>query len=469
MVLLVAHFASAQPKELPEQLRVPSQQPVPAGQATPAPKSEALTSNDRPVLAFDDPRPATASFVAADYLFWWLHRGPSPALLTTAPNNGKVGDRLLGGILGEQGTMPLFTSDNLDYHTTSGMRLAAGLNLDSDRFWSLEGGGFYLPRRSINYRAAGNPDGTPLLTIPFLDAASGLQQALDVSSQDIFGSPFLTGSISIHSDIQIWGYELNILAHSIRTPERSVELFAGFRALGLDENLTIAQNITALQDGAISLQFPSVGQGQPAAGIQGYYSVPTGGVVTVFDSFSARNRFYGGQVGARFLWDLGRFSVDLTAKAALGVTHQEVTISGFSSATVASLRTNAPLTNLTTPGGMFALQNNIGSFNQNQFTVAPEIGLNIGYAVTPWMTFRIGYSALYWSNVARPGAQIDSVLNSKLIPTGGFLPFQTTPTGGLPTTPGAFVPGQEQGRPYFAFHDTAFWAHGVHVGVEFRY
>jgi hypothetical protein len=147
-----------------------------------------------------------------------------------------------------------------------------------------------------------------------------------------------------------------------------------------------------------------------------------------------------------------------------------VNINGLSSASAGILGNNPPIANLVTPGGVFALQNNSGTFLQNQFTIVPEIGLNIGYALTSWLNLRMGYSALYSSSVARPGAQIDPVLNSKLIPTGAFFPFQFTGSGRtVPLAPGAFGPGLEQGRPYFAFHDTAFWAHGLNFGLELRY
>jgi hypothetical protein len=160
---------------------------------------------------------------------------------------------------------------------------------------------------------------------------------------------------------------------------------------------------------------------------------------------------------------LGDLAVDLTAKVAVGVTHQQATIDGVSgAAAVADPNTMAVLTNLATPGGVFAQRNNIGSFSQHPFTVVPEVGLNLKYAVTSWLRVHAGYSALYWSNVARPGGQIDNVLNSKLIPTGALLPTNTIPVG-------AFIPGAEQGRPYFVFRDTAFWAHGLNVGLEFRY
>ena len=181
LVLLLSHFAAAQPEVLPEPKRLPPVQ-------TPAP-STLLGSDDRGIFPADETRRPPELQFGADYLLWWLHRGPTPPLLTTAPNNGLNANGLTGGKLGEPGTTALFTSDNLDYGATSGMRLMAGISLDSDRFWSLEGAVFFLPRRAINYRAAGNADGTPLLTIPFLDASSGQQSSLDIVSQDTFGNP----------------------------------------------------------------------------------------------------------------------------------------------------------------------------------------------------------------------------------------------------------------------------------------
>ena len=275
------------------------------------------------------------------------------------------------------------------------------------------------------------------------------------------GNPYLLGTYVVHADIQVWGYEFNAIAHSIRTADRSIDLFAGFRSLRLEESLNIDQKVTAFNDGDITLQFPTTGQG-----VGSFFNVAGNTPVFISDAFRTRNDFYGGQLGSKFSWDLGPLTADMTAKVALGVTHQQVSINGSSTATVVTdPRTNATAT-LTTPGGAFALLNNSGNFSQNQFTVVPEIGLNLKYALTSWLHLHVGYSAIYWSNVARPGAQIDPVLNSKLIPTGALLNFLPVPPG-IPV--GAFIPGQEQGRPFFVFKDTAFWAHGVNFGMEFRY
>jgi hypothetical protein len=226
----------------------------------------------------------------------------------------------------------------------------------------------------------------------------------------------------------------------------------------MSENLAIDQTIVPATEGNISLQFPTAGNGAAS-----YFNIPAGVPVTIADRFSARNNFYGPQVGGRFSWAFGRFGADLNGKVAVGVTRQRVTIDGVSNAAFGvDPVTLGVVSNLSTPGGVFALQNNIGTFTQNQFTVVPEIGLNLKFAVSDFLTVHVGYSALFWSNVARPGAQIDTTLNSKLVPTGALLPTNTSPTG-------AFIPGAEQGRPYFAFQDRSFWAHGLNFGLEVRY
>ena len=450
IVFALAPIAVGQTPEQPDQIAPPQ---------SPAAKLESPAG--APTLPFEPVRRSSLFYADADYLLWWVNHGPSPTLLNTAPNNGISPNTvtgivgLNGGIAGQIGTQTIFDDHQLGYGTFSGFRGKVGVGLGDDGFWSIELGAFYLPKQSINFVRSGNADGTPLLTIPFIDASTGLPQALDISSQTLNHTPYLTGSIAIHSDVQLWGYELNLVSHSIRTADRSVDMWIGFRSLTMDENLDINQTVTPAQTGNITIQYPSVGLGQ-----NNYFAVAANAPVFIQDHFQTRNEFYGAQVGARFAWDLFGFTADLTMKVAVGATHQEAVINGSTTASMVAANPAMPQIapqSLTTPGGTFALANNIGSYNQNQFTVVPEIGLNIKYAITSQLSVQVGYSGTYWSNVARPGAQIDPVLNSKLIPTGGLI------------APGNFVPGQEHGRPYFVFHDTAFWAQGVNFGLEFRY
>jgi hypothetical protein len=456
IVLLLADCAAGQNPAQPEQLPLPKQPPI----KMPAPASEGTPQMPAEVI-----RQTPTVYADVDYLAWWVHHGPAPVLLTTAPNNGLNPNGLTGGILGQPGTMVVFDGHNLGYGVFSALRMNVGVNVGPDGFWSLDATGFVLPRKSINFTAGGKSDGTPLLTIPFLDAATAMPSSLDINSQDALGNPYLIGNIFIHSDMFVWGVEFNAIAHSIRTAERNVDVLLGFRTLGLTENLSINQTIVPTQDGNVTFQFPTAGQG-----INFYYFGVANQPIFVVDSFSTKNQFYGPQVGGRFHWDWNRFTAELTGKVAVGVTHQEATIVGASAAVAAiNPNTGAVANNLVTPGGMFALVNNIGSYTQNPFTVVPEIGITLKYAPTSWLNLHVGYGALYWSNVARPGALIDTVLNSKLIPTGALLPTNVNPADATGSSIGAFQNGKEQGRPYFTFRDQPFWAQGISVGIEFRY
>jgi hypothetical protein len=62
----------------------------------------------------------------------------------------------------------------------------------------------------------------------------------------------------------------------------------------------------------------------------------------------------------------------------------------------------------------------------------------------------VGYTFLYWSDVARPFDQINFNVNSTRVPTSILMP------SGPPTLP-------------LTIRDTSFWAQGINVGIEFRF
>ena len=136
----------------------------------------------------------------------------------------------------------------------------------------------------------------------------------------------------------------------------------------------------------------------------------------------------------------------MLGKVALGATHQEVRISGttdFTDPGVAPVRQQ---------GGLLALPTNIGSYSRDQFSVVPEIGINVGRQVTDHLRLFAGYTLLYWSGVVRPGDQIDFGVNPTQLPT--------------PTGPGTLV---GEARPAFAFRNTDLWAQGVNLGLELNW
>jgi hypothetical protein len=92
---------------------------------------------------------------------------------------------------------------------------------------------------------------------------------------------------------------------------------------------------------------------------------------------------------------------------ALGVNFEEVDINGSTRIAVPGA---APTIS---PGGLLALQSNLGHHDRDRFAVVPQIGVTLGYQLTPHVRLQAGYSFLYWSDVVRPGYQIDQRVNTK--------------------------------------------------------
>ena len=135
------------------------------------------------------------------------------------------------------------------------------------------------------------------------------------------------------------------------------------------------------------------------------------------------------------------------AKVALGATEQIVNINGGSTVLVPGA---APVSAV---GGILAQQSNIGQHYHCTFGVVPEAGLEVGYQITPRIRATLGYTALYWSSVARPGNQIDRTVNPALPPTDAMFGI-----GGGPARPA--LP---------SLRESDFWAQGLNFGLMFGF
>jgi hypothetical protein len=372
---------------------------------------------------------------SAEFLQWWIKQGQVPPLATVGTVNSL-------GALGP-GTTTLFGGD-LNYGERLGGRFTIGYWLDSCQTRGIEASYFFLGGPSDNFSASSSDlPGSLLLARPFFNVNSLLQDSQQVSFPDI-----INGSIGISSNSQLQGAEFNLVCNrccccndccqtdSCQTDScqtdccyqsgHRVDLIAGFRYLGLNEDLHIAENLTFLPTAPSPF-------------------VP-GETITVVDGFGTRNNFYGGQIGARGEWCRGRWFMNVLGKVALGDTHQEVRISGTTDFTDPGVPT------VRQQGGLLALPTNIGSYSRDQFSVVPEIGINVGRQLTDHLRVFAGYTLLYWSSVVRPGDQIDFIVNPTQLPTS--------------TGPGTLV---GEARPAFAFHNTDFWAQGINLGLELRW
>jgi hypothetical protein len=358
--------------------------------------------------------------LSTDYLLWWVRRGPTPGPLLTV---GSPTDAIPGA-LGQPGTAVLFGGSPLDYHTFSGLRLNGSVGLTSDL--AVEGSYFVLERRSAGFGIASDATGSPLIARPIISDVAGIQESYSTSFPGFFA-----GASEIVSHTRLQGFEVNAAAHLLRNSTSSLDVIAGYRYLDLREDLLFSDQLTPLVPNFLKFVGASVAPGSSVAD---------------FDGFRTRNHFNGGQIGARWQQVIGPLEVGVTGKVALGATTTRVEIDG---ATTLNTPGAAPVT---VPGGILAQVGNIGTHSHSEFSVVPEVGVNVGWRITDYLTANVGYTFLYWTHVARPGAQIDPRVNPFVVPSDQN--FGTGPTAG---------------HPLFGLRTSDFWAQGINFGVTLRF
>jgi hypothetical protein len=350
-------------------------------------------------------------WVEGDYLLWWLKGDRLPPLVTTSPDGTP---RAAAGVLGAPGTTILFGDSSPDAGVHSGGRFTVGYWLDCCQTCGVEANFFFLENRGTFFQA-GSP-GSPILARPFFNTTTGMQDSQLVAFPGV-----LAGNIHVTDKTDnVLGAEALGRCNLCCSCTTRVDLLGGYRFARFDGGLRIDESLTGTGPGL----------------------VPIGTRIDVSDDFGVRNEFHGGELGGVVEWRRDHFSVGLRATVALGVNHEEVDING-------STRISTPgQPSVVNAGGLLALPTNIGHHQRDVFAVVPEFRVTAGYAITPHLRALIGYTFLYWSDAVRSGDQVDLSVNPTQIPPGM-----------LSGTP----------RPAFSFHNSDFWAQGIHFGVELQF
>jgi len=102
------------------------------------------------------------------------------------------------------------------------------------------------------------------------------------------------------------------------------------------------------------------------------------------------------------------------------------------------------------PGGLLAVNGNMGTFTRDTFSVIPELNVNVGFNITRMVRLFGTYNIFYWSSVARPGESINSRIDSRLVPTDPS--FNPVAANRIFPSPQLFT--------------RDFWGHAFTLGVE---
>jgi hypothetical protein len=347
-------------------------------------------------------------YVGVEALLWWVKSYSVPALVTTAPAG-------TGANLEVPGVAVLNGASEVDTNPRYGARITLGKWLTP--CWAIELSGFYV-RPEVNAFSISSVQVIDQdLARPFFSVNSQSE------SSEIVGRPGVaSGGVNVTARSHLLGVELNGRRHWWGNAVNRLDFIVGARYLLLEEELDISEQTLGL-----------AGAG-PLAGVERL----------VNDNFKTTNQFLGGQIGAIFQHAEGPWTFEFRAKFAAGMTRQLIKING----STVPVQGGAPPDGI---GGLLALGSNIGERRRDVFAIVPEVALNVGYDITPRLRVFGGYSFMYWSNVARPGPQIDRALDVNQIPD-----FPPAPPAGTV-------------RPIPQTESQSIWVQGVNFGFLFKW
>lgn len=385
------------------------------------------------VRAGEEPDGSMRTWLDADYLLWWFKPAPGgPPTLTTGPLTNPTS--LGSGILGTPGTQTLAGNDYLNTGPYSGFRIGGGW-INCAGTIGAEANFFYLAQQNVGDTFNSDGSGNPLLARPIVDARTGNETVLFVSAPNAFA-----GSFHETSSTLLFGFDANFLLPWIRCgacdPDEVgyyITPLGGFRYLNLRDELALSQSSNVLPAGI------GFFDGNPLS---------VGSNIGLTDNIRTLNQFYGGQVGVKAGVTWWRFTLNGAAKVALGSMREEANLSGSTT----GFNAVSGITQ-TVPGGLYVLSTNSGSYTRNMLAVVPEGNLNFSVELTSQLKLTLGYTILYFSNVARPGDLIDRSINRTELPSSQSF---------NPSIPGPQSPG-------FLWKGTDFWAQGINVGFSLRF
>jgi len=358
-----------------------------------------------------------------DFLLWWTKSANLVPLVTTS-------DEVDFGILGYDTTKVLFGGDGVGPGARAGGRFTLGYSLSQCQDSSIEATYLFLGNRAATFSQT-SAAGDPLLARPYYDLNNDVpdQTALLIAYPDVAINSKITAALS--NELQ--SFEILSRQAIFRECGHRLDFLFGYRYGRFSERLAIDTLFTAGDSS---------------------YLYPAGNKVQMSDVFSADNEFHGVDLGIAAKTDYDRWSLECLAKLALGATRSRVSIYGLT-----NLKDPDTGEETTTPGGLLAQTTNIGRYTRNEFSAIPELGLNVGYNVTPRLKATCGYSVIYLSQVARPGDQIDA--NKDTTSTNVKVNVNSSQSGGGDLT-GVPSPG-------YRFVTTDFWAQGLTFGLDYRF
>jgi hypothetical protein len=375
-------------------------------------------------------------WVSVEYLMWYQAGMETPALVTTSPAGTA---RENAGVLfrNPATSTTLYGGDNdILSDRMSGTRVRFGWWFANNPMLGIEGEylGFNTKTENFDSGLSTGVAPQPILARPFYNALTGRNDSELVAFPNVLNGRVTTQATTKLDGAAVRfrkimccssGCDFSPIACGPVPSQSRIDATLGWRFFQLKESLGITEDLSTFNR-------------DPAQG---------GGDFLINDSFSTRNQFNGAELGFQWTGRRGYWSLDALMRMGIGNMKQEVMIQGT---TVSTLPNGTVVQPNPGVGGLLAQRTNIGTYTRNEFGIVPELGATLGYQVTQHLRLTAGYSFIYFSNVVRPGDQIDTTVNPNLMPPEN--PVET-----------AFL------NPRFAFQQTDHWVQGLSLGGEYRW
>ena len=345
--------------------------------------------------------------IGFNYMLLWYRRSPFPITATT----GILADPRPAA-LNQPGTTVVSTA--FEPGPSSAFRITGTCWLRDPELLGLDMSFFIMEQRSVSQDFASDANGAPVLGRPYFNPVLMQETAEPRSLPGIF-----KGTMSDTVTTRLMGADVNLKWQGSPYAEGShFNCYLGARWLRFDE------------------RYISYDVSEDIGGV--------GFLTTFSDTFATYNQFFGGQVGVEWQYRMGRFSLGVLSKVAVGPNYQTIKINGETVQTTLGTATTD-----SDKQGLFAMPSNIGSYRSIKVAVLPEVAANLSIDLTDHLRFNVGYTMLLLNQTVRPGNQIDRNVNVQPLFTGGGIP----PLVPEPPT----------------FRQSNLDIHMLNVGLEFRF
>lgn len=314
--------------------------------------------------------------VRAEVPIFWRKGHNTPPLVTTAPTGT---DAATAGQLG-QSTTQILQGGVFGQEAQAGFRITLGTYFDPCqnygvlfRYWNA---GDLTESRTFD------SDDFPILARPFLNTSTTTAAA---DTQLIAFPGDSTGSVTVSGRSEVYGLDVSLkrLLYSDRFTR--LDWLSGYQHTSIREQLLISSQTT----------------------VTGNVPPLQGSSVSVLDQFNTRNTFDGSMLGLMSTRHIACFKLESMVRLGLGNLRREVQVSGRTTTTSSGATS-------TDPEGLLARGTNSRSLVNDTFVIAPEVGINLAYAITPLIDFTVGYNYAMVPKVYQASRLIDPTLQVNL-------------------------------------------------------